>query len=401
MGKFINPFTDFGFKHIFGREMDKDILIEFLNDLLEGEHTIMDLRIMNNERLPETEQGRKVIFDIHCETDKGERIIIEMQNREQPHFKDRALYYLSHSVVEQGIKGTWDYELAAVYGVFFLNFTLDEENRPNNNRNEGKFRRDIVLADRENGQVFNPKFRQIYIELPRFNKEEEECETDFERWIYVLKHMDTLDRMPFKARKAIFERLERIGSMANLTPKQRAQYEAEWKMYNDYYNTLDFAVEKGMKKGMEKVIAGRTDVTEKRSQGNIKSEKLTETIEKRKKTEDVSEGFGETVVLSSGVVKGPATLVSREPGELATIYLEQDITVIGKLETAADVVISIPTVSRIHAKIRKRDGEYYLTDLNSRNGTSVNGQMLKTGEDYLLKDEDEVDFSQARYIFLK
>ena len=60
--------------------------------------------------------------------------------------------------------------------------------------------------------------------------------------------MDTLDRMPFKARKAIFERLERIGSMANLTPKQRAQYEAEWKMYNDYYNTLDFAVEKGMKK---------------------------------------------------------------------------------------------------------------------------------------------------------
>ena len=174
-----------------------------------------------------------------------------MQNREQPHFKDRALYYLSHSVVEQGIKGTWDYKLAAVYGVFFLNFTLDEENKPNNNRNEGKFRRDIVLADRETGQVFNPKFRQIYIELPRFNKEEEECETDFERWIYVLKHMDTLDRMPFKARKAIFERLERIGSMANLTPKQRAQYEAEWKMYNDYYNTLDFAVEKGMKKGME------------------------------------------------------------------------------------------------------------------------------------------------------
>ena len=71
MGKFINPFTDFGFKHIFGREMDKDILIEFLNDLLEGEHTIKDLRIMNNERLPETEQGRKVIFDIHCETDRS------------------------------------------------------------------------------------------------------------------------------------------------------------------------------------------------------------------------------------------------------------------------------------------------------------------------------------------
>lgn len=83
------------------------------------------------------------------------------------------------------------------------------------------------------------------------------------------------------------------------------------------------------------------------------------------------------------------------------VYLDRDITVIGKLETAADAVINMPTVSRIHAKIRKRDGEYYLTDLNSRNGTSVNGQILKNGEDRLLEDEDEVDFAQARYIFLK
>ena len=250
MGKFINPFTDFGFKHIFGREMDKDILIEFLNDLLEGEHTITELRIMNNERLPETEQGRKVIFDIHCETDKGERIIIEMQNREQPHFKDRALYYLSHSVVEQGIKGTWDYELAAVYGVFFLNFTLDEENEPDKKGKEGKFRRDIILADRETGQVFNPKFRQIYIELPRFNKEEEECETDFERWIYVLKNMETFQRLPFKARKSVFEKLEQIVDIASLSKEDRMKYDESIKVYRDHLAVLDFAKQEGLELGM-------------------------------------------------------------------------------------------------------------------------------------------------------
>lgn len=111
--------------------------------------------------------------------------------------------------------------------------------------------------------------------------------------------------------------------------------------------------------------------------------------------------FGETVVLSANIVTGPATLVSREPGELATIYLQEELTVIGKMETAADAVIDLPTVSRIHAKIRKRDGEYYLTDLNSRNGTSVNGKMLKSSEEYCLQDQDEVDFAQARYVFLK
>ena len=111
--------------------------------------------------------------------------------------------------------------------------------------------------------------------------------------------------------------------------------------------------------------------------------------------------FGETVALSANVKRGPASLVSKEPGELATIYLKEDITVVGKLETAADAVIPLPTVSRVHAKIRKKGEEYFLCDLNSRNGTSVNGRMLKNEEEYLLQDEDEVDFAQARYIFLK
>lgn len=92
--------------------------------------------------------------------------------------------------------------------------------------------------------------------------------------------------------------------------------------------------------------------------------------------------------------------MSKEPGELATIYLNEDMTVIGKLETACDAVISLPTVSRIHAKIRKREEEYYLTDMNSRNGTAVNGRILLPDEEYQLQPEDEVDFAQARYIFL-
>lgn len=111
--------------------------------------------------------------------------------------------------------------------------------------------------------------------------------------------------------------------------------------------------------------------------------------------------MGETQLLSSKIQEGPASLVSKEPGELATIYLTDEITVIGKLETAADAVIPVPTVSRIHAKIRKREDNYYLCDLNSRNGTSVNGRMLKNGEEYCLQEEDEVDFALARYIFLK
>lgn len=126
-----------------------------------------------------------------------------------------------------------------------MNFVMDKDI-------PSKIRTDVVLSDRDTGKLFNSKFRQIFIELPNFNKEEDECENDFERWIYILKHMDTLDRMPFKARKAVFERLEKLASKANMTQEERMQYEEEWKVYNDYFNTLDFAEQKGMQMGMQK-----------------------------------------------------------------------------------------------------------------------------------------------------
>lgn len=113
------------------------------------------------------------------------------------------------------------------------------------------------------------------------------------------------------------------------------------------------------------------------------------------------EDYGETMILSVGKVRGPASLVSKEPGELAPIFLEKELTIIGKMENAADVVIPRPTVSRVHARIRKVEEGYFLADLNSRNGTSVNGRMLKANEEYQLQDEDEVDFAEARYVFIE
>ena len=147
MGKFINPFTDYGFKKIFGQEVSKELLIEFLNDLLEGERVITDLTFLNNEQLPEYPGDRIAIYDIYCTTDTGEKIIVEMQNRSQVYFKERALYYLSHAIVRQGVKGeSWKFDIKAVYGVFFINFLLDENQ---------KLRTDVILTDRDPGKLFS------------------------------------------------------------------------------------------------------------------------------------------------------------------------------------------------------------------------------------------------------
>ena len=209
MSKFINPFTDYGFKLIFGREVSKDLLIEFLNDLLEGERVITDLQFLNNEQLPLYPEGRGIIYDVYCTTDTGEKIIVEMQNCMQSNFKERSIYYLSRAIVNQRRVGNeWKFEIKAVYGVFLMNFIIDKNI---------KLRTDVILSDRETGELFSDKFREIFIALPLFNKNEEECETNFERWIYILNNMETLKRMPFKARKAVFEKLEDIADVVSMT----------------------------------------------------------------------------------------------------------------------------------------------------------------------------------------
>ena len=109
--RYVNPYTDFGFKKLFGTEMNKDLLISFINSLLSGEEVITDLTYLNTEHLGTSEADRKAVFDVYCENNRGEKILVEMQRGEQRYFKDRSIYYASFPIREQGKKGEWNYEL--------------------------------------------------------------------------------------------------------------------------------------------------------------------------------------------------------------------------------------------------------------------------------------------------
>ncbi len=158
-------------------------------------------------------------------------------------FRERALFYLSHTITRQGERGAdWLFDLKAVYGVFFMNFRL--ENMAH------KLRTDVILADRDTHEQFSDKLRFIFIELPSFTKEEADCDTDFDRWIYVLKNMETLKRLPFKARKAVFQKLEKIVDIASLTKEEREKYDESIKVYRDHLATLAYAEQKGRQEGI-------------------------------------------------------------------------------------------------------------------------------------------------------
>ena len=150
--RYINPYTDFGFKKLFGTEMNKDLLISFLNALFNGQEVIQDVTFLNSEQLGSAYLDRKAIFDVYCENERGEKFIVEMQKAEQNYFKDRSVYYATFPIREQAIRGDWDFQLKAVYTVGILNFVFpDDEYSPE------CFHHEVKLMDTEDKHVFYDK----------------------------------------------------------------------------------------------------------------------------------------------------------------------------------------------------------------------------------------------------
>lgn len=248
MARYIDPRVDWAFKRIFGSEDTKECLITFLNGLFDGELVIKDVTFGKTEKLGLRPDERGVIFDVYCVTDKGKHIIVEMQKKEQDYFADRALYYTARAIVEQGIKGEWDYHLAPVYTICFMDFKSD------NPMLDG-FRTDLVLTDLRTRQRLSDRMRIVYLQLPLFTKQSEECMDIFDCWIYIVKNMNMFEQMPFSEKYPVFRKLAEIGDLRKLSREELELYDEDIKNMRDIYATRMFDEKKGMEIGMAKGMA--------------------------------------------------------------------------------------------------------------------------------------------------
>lgn len=245
--KYINPLTDFGFKKLFGVEPNKELLIDFLNQLLPSIHQIKNLTYTKNEHLGSSEYERKAIFDLYCESESGEKFIVEVQKAKQNFFKDRSVYYSTFPIQEQAKKGDWNFKLAAVYTIGILDFIFDEH------KTQNELLHTVKLKD-QNDNVFYNKLTYIYIELPKFTKSDNELQSKFDKWLYVFRHLANLQNRPVVLQERIFKKLFEAAEIAKFTPKEKEQYEESLKYYRDLKNVVDSSKEEGIKEGREKGI---------------------------------------------------------------------------------------------------------------------------------------------------
>ena len=267
--RYVNPYTDFGFKKLFGTELNKDLLISFLNALFKGKPEITDLTYLNSEHFGEGITERKAVFDVYCQLADGSRIIVEMQKTEQQYFKDRSIYYSTYPIREQAPKGKWNYRLDDVYTIGILNFTF-----PEGEYADDSMIHEVKLKDVEDNHVFYDKLTFVYLEMPKFNKKEDELETMFDKWLFALANLARLLERPKALQERIFTRLFEQAEIAHFTPQERNEYVASKKEYWDSYSTITTSYNKGMAKGRAEGIAeGRAKgIAEGRAKGLIEGE---------------------------------------------------------------------------------------------------------------------------------
>ncbi len=248
--KYLNPFTDFGFKKIFGEEASKPLLIDFLNALLPDSNTIIDLTFKNAEQLGRSEIERRAVYDIYCENEHGEKFIVELQKAKQNFFKERTIYYSTFPIIEQAEKGLWDFSLKAVYCIGILDFRFTDyllEAEKN----------DVVHTinlKNQHGTVFYDKLTYIYLEMPNFQKTEKELQTRLDAWLYFIKHLEDFETIPSIFHDEVFAQAFEKAEIASMRVGEFERYQQSLKVFRDSINIVDTAFSDGEKK-QQRIIA--------------------------------------------------------------------------------------------------------------------------------------------------
>ena len=261
--RYIDLLSDYGFKFVFGSEPNKDLLIHFLNEIFVGHKHIDDIQYYKTEFPGTGENEGVVIFDLLCTGNNGEQFLIEVQRASQEYFVQRSVSYVSRLISEQiprGKRSEWEYDIKEVYFIAILEtFSLDS--------NDKRYLRTANIRCCETNKVFYAGLKFIFIELCNFVKENiTDKDSDLDKWLYVLKNMSRLDKMPLYLRKPVFQKLFQISEYSKLQNKERTMYDLSIRHKWDYDNCLKYAIkeakkeaekegmEKGMKKGVEKGV---------------------------------------------------------------------------------------------------------------------------------------------------
>ncbi|MDE5870330.1 MAG: Rpn family recombination-promoting nuclease/putative transposase, partial [Muribaculaceae bacterium] len=258
---YLNLQTDFGFKHVFGSLKNKGALIRFLNALFEDRLTVTDVAFHDKEILPSAQDGKRIVYDVYCtipvsrsdssffplrqtagssgKKDCDHHFILEMQNIYTPPFEERIVFYASKMVSEQG-KAGWNYELEPVFAVAVTDFNFDHMSP--------KLVRDVALVDRDSGELLTDKLHIFFCSLREVPERWEECRTEMECILFLIKNMDSMDNTSIAYREGRFTEIFDAARSSRLNSDEIVTYSQSLEKLRDTQLGIRYAAEQASAK---------------------------------------------------------------------------------------------------------------------------------------------------------
>ena len=241
--KYADLLNDEVFKLVFGRESTKDVMIEFLNQVI-PDRRIADLEFIDKEMHPVERDSKGSVYDMFCKTDDGSRIIVEVQRRKQPFYPERALYYSTFQIQRQVEAGAEDYDFLPVYVVNILDFIM------NRDLTDQKVKTIYRLYEEDSHALLTDRVTFIFIELPRFTKAIDELDGNvLEGMYFCFKNMAVLNDRPKVLNHKIFTKIFEVSELYNMDKSTRDKVLEKMTTERDLRNQMAYARKVAIEEG--------------------------------------------------------------------------------------------------------------------------------------------------------
>ena len=248
--RYVDILSDAGLKAVFGDQRNKDVLIDLLNVILPPHRKVAEIAYETTEIPGFTLFNKSVRFDLRCRGEDERQFIVELQCYHQANFFRRCVLYASKAYDMGSQRGDGqEYGIPPVYFIGLLDKDLQDFQKLSP---EDSVIAEYTFREKTTMEVPDETIFCIFVELNRFDKKLEECETLMEKWCFALKHINTLDRLPDELRTEAFERLFQACEIARFEPDVKLRYEKEMITERDYYNMLNTAKADGLAEGEAK-----------------------------------------------------------------------------------------------------------------------------------------------------
>lgn len=258
--RYADLLDDDAFKLVFGQESTKDVMIEFLNQVI-PDRKIVDVEFADKEIHPNLRDKKTSIYDLFCKTDDGSRIIVELQKRKQDSYAERMLYYSMHQVLKQVEAGASSFDFCPIYVISIMDFTIDQNNGLSDVKTVYR------LIEETHRNLLTDRLTYIFIELPKFVKTAEELDDNvLEGMYFCLKNMPLLQERPNALKHGVFDIIFEIGELLEMDEETRNKILENMTTERDLKNQLEYARKEGRAVGLAE---GQSETIRKMIAGGI------------------------------------------------------------------------------------------------------------------------------------